>query len=264
MTVEDARREVVAALREDDCISGTRPYEHDVPHSHRSGRRIEPLISLQWFCDIKRLAGPAIEAVRDGTVRFHPEKPWTGVYLDWMENIRPWCISRQLWWGHQIPVWYRGEERYVGGVGARGRGLGARPGRARHLVLVGAVAVRDAGLARAERSAACLLPDQRALDRAGHHLPLGRPDDHVRDRVHGFGAVHRREHPLGRSRRPTDAACPSRWARASTRSRRSTSTVPTRCASAYWPCPRLRTCASPSSGCSRAATWPTSCGTPPA
>ncbi len=114
MTAEEARREVVAALREDDRISGTRPYEHDVPHSHRSGRRIEPLISLQWFCDVQRLAGPAIEAVRDGSVRFHPEKPWTGVYLDWMENIRPWCISRQLWWGHQIPVWYRGEERYVG------------------------------------------------------------------------------------------------------------------------------------------------------
>ena len=85
-----------------------------MPHSHRSGRRIEPLISLQWFCDVKQLAGPAIEAVQDGTVRFHPEKPWTGVYLDWLENIRPWCISRQLWWGHQIPVWYRGEERYVG------------------------------------------------------------------------------------------------------------------------------------------------------
>ena len=114
MSAEDARREVVAALREGDSVSGTRPYEHDVPHSHRSGRRIEPLISLQWFCDVGRLAGPAIDAARAGTVRFHPERPWTGVYLDWMENIRPWCISRQLWWGHQLPVWYRGEERYVG------------------------------------------------------------------------------------------------------------------------------------------------------
>src|SRR5436190_2634087 len=112
--VDDARDAVVAALREEGLISGTQPYEHDVPHSHRSGRRIEPLISLQWFCDMDKLAGPAIDAVRNRTVRFHPERPWTGVYLNWLENIRPWCISRQLWWGHQIPVWYRGDETYVG------------------------------------------------------------------------------------------------------------------------------------------------------
>jgi valyl-tRNA synthetase len=79
---------------------------HDVPFSQRSGQRIEPLISLQWFCDMKGLAEPAIAAAREGRLRFHPEKPWTAVYLNWLENIRPWCISRQLWWGHQIPVWY--------------------------------------------------------------------------------------------------------------------------------------------------------------
>ncbi len=103
----DAQREVVAALREEGLISGTRPYAHDVPHSQRSGMRIEPLISLQWFCDMEQLAAPAIAAVKDGTLRFHPERPWTGVYLDWLENIRPWCVSRQLWWGHRLPVWYR-------------------------------------------------------------------------------------------------------------------------------------------------------------
>jgi valyl-tRNA synthetase len=114
MGVDEARQAVVAALREEGLISGTRPYEHDVPHSHRSGRRVEPLISLQWFCDMEQLARPAMEVVRDGRIRFHPEKPWTDVYLDWLENIRPWCISRQLWWGHQLPVWYRGDETYVG------------------------------------------------------------------------------------------------------------------------------------------------------
>jgi valyl-tRNA synthetase len=74
---------------------------------------VEPLISLQWFCDMEQLARPAMEVVRDGRIRFHPERPWTDVYLNWLENIRPWCISRQLWWGHQLPVWYRGEETYV-------------------------------------------------------------------------------------------------------------------------------------------------------
>jgi valyl-tRNA synthetase len=113
LPVAEARQAVVAALREEGLISGTEPYVHDVPHSHRTGMRIEPLISLQWFCDMSGLAKPAIEAVREGHVRFHPER-YAKVYLDWLENIRPWCISRQLWWGHQIPAWYRGDELYVG------------------------------------------------------------------------------------------------------------------------------------------------------
>ena len=127
LSVMDARREVVAGLREEGLISGTRPYTHEVPHSHRSGERIEPLISLQWFCDMKALAEPAIAAVEDGSLRFHPERPWTGVYLDWLENIRPWCISRQLWWGHRIPVWYRGEEMVVGAEAPEGEGWGRDP-----------------------------------------------------------------------------------------------------------------------------------------
>src|ERR671922_104453 len=110
MEADEASAAVVAELREQGLISGTQPYVHDVPHSHRSGRRVEPLISLQWFCNMDRLAKAAIDVVRDGQIRFHPERPWTGVYLNWLENIRPWCISRQLWWGHQLPVWYRGEE----------------------------------------------------------------------------------------------------------------------------------------------------------
>jgi valyl-tRNA synthetase len=122
MGVDEARDAVVAALREESLISGTRPYEHDVPHSHRSGRRVEPLISLQWFCDMEQLARPAMEVVRDGQIRFHPAKPWTDVYLDWLENIRPWCISRQLWWGHQLPVWYRDGETYVGTEAPSGDG----------------------------------------------------------------------------------------------------------------------------------------------
>ena len=122
METSEALDAVVAELREEGLISGTQPYVHDVPHSHRSGRRVEPLISLQWFCDMDKLARPAIDVVKDGTIRFHPEKPWTGVYLNWLENIRPWCISRQLWWGHQLPVWYRGDETYVGESAPDGEG----------------------------------------------------------------------------------------------------------------------------------------------
>jgi valyl-tRNA synthetase len=88
-----------------DALVSEEPYRHSVGHCDRCGTRIEPLISLQWWCEMTELARPAIEVVRDGRVRFKPER-YAGVYLHWMENIRPWCISRQLWWGHQIPVWY--------------------------------------------------------------------------------------------------------------------------------------------------------------
>ena len=113
MTIEEARAAVVRELTEQGLISKTEPYVHTVPYSQRSGERIEPLISLQWFMRMDELAKPAIEAVRCGRVRFTPESH-TRVYMNWMENIRPWVISRQLWWGHQIPVWYRGDEVYVG------------------------------------------------------------------------------------------------------------------------------------------------------
>jgi valyl-tRNA synthetase len=113
MTVADAQQAVVAELREQGLIARTEEYVHTVPFSHRSGERIEPLISLQWFMAMHELARPAIEAVTSGRIRFYPEQ-WGRVYLDWMENIRPWCISRQLWWGHRIPVWYRGDQTYVG------------------------------------------------------------------------------------------------------------------------------------------------------
>ena len=105
LTVTEARGEVVAALREEGRLRGEEPHEHSVPFSHRSGERIEPLISLQWFCRMDELAGPAIEVVETDRVRIEPSQ-WKRVYLDWMANIRPWCISRQLWWGHRIPVWY--------------------------------------------------------------------------------------------------------------------------------------------------------------
>ncbi len=121
LTAAEAQRAVVAELGEQGLIARTQPYEHTVPFSHRSGQRIEPLISLQWFMKMDELARPAIEAVTSGRVRFHPENQ-ARVYLDWMENIRPWCISRQLWWGHRLPVWYRDLDTHVGIEPPKGEG----------------------------------------------------------------------------------------------------------------------------------------------
>jgi valyl-tRNA synthetase len=105
LTAAEAQEAVVAALREEGRLRAEEPYAHSVPFSHRSGERIEPLISLQWFCRMDELARPAIEAVERDDVRITPPQ-WKRVYLDWMNEIRPWCVSRQLWWGHRIPVWY--------------------------------------------------------------------------------------------------------------------------------------------------------------
>ena len=105
LTAEEAQEAVVAALHEQGLIKSEEPYRHSVPFSHRSGKRIEPLISLQWFCRMDELARPAIEVVERDRVRILPAQH-KRVYLDWMQSIRPWCISRQLWWGHRLPVWY--------------------------------------------------------------------------------------------------------------------------------------------------------------
>ncbi len=121
MPVMRARDAVVAELREQGLVSRAEQLVHTVPFSQRSGERIEPLVSLQWFMRMDELAAPAIQVVRDGRVRIRPDSERRR-YLDWMENIRPWCISRQLWWGHQIPVWYRGSETYVGMTPPEGEG----------------------------------------------------------------------------------------------------------------------------------------------
>ncbi|WP_263820816.1 valine--tRNA ligase [Salinibacter sp.] len=105
----DARDRIVEDLEGEGLLVKTEDYMMNVPLSERSEAVIEPLISRQWFVEMEPLAEPAIEAVREGEIEFFPDR-WANEYFRWMENIRDWCISRQLWWGHRIPVWYHTDE----------------------------------------------------------------------------------------------------------------------------------------------------------
>jgi valyl-tRNA synthetase len=103
-----ARKEVIRAFRELELLAKEEPYKTTVPISERSKEIIEPRLSLQWYVNMRAMAAPAIEAAKDGRLNFFPDL-WKKTYLHWLENIQDWCISRQLWWGHRIPIWYCGK-----------------------------------------------------------------------------------------------------------------------------------------------------------
>ena len=100
-----ARKAIVAELERLGLLEKTEPHTHQVPHGDRGGVPIEPLLTTQWYCNAEVLAKPAIEAVESGKTVFVP-KQWENTFFAWMRDIQPWCISRQLWWGHRIPAWY--------------------------------------------------------------------------------------------------------------------------------------------------------------
>ena len=108
----EARKSVKAAMAELGFDRGTKPHAMNVGRSQRSGAVVEPMVSTQWFVNMKPLAAPALAAVENGVTKFVPNR-WENTYFAWMRDIRDWCISRQLWWGHQIPAWYCGECEHV-------------------------------------------------------------------------------------------------------------------------------------------------------
>ncbi len=111
LTREEARKKILQELDDMDALVKEDKIQHSVPYGDRSGVVIEPYLTDQWYVDAGKLAIPALEAVKSGKTEFVP-KNWENTYFHWMENIQPWCISRQLWWGHQIPAWY-GPDGYI-------------------------------------------------------------------------------------------------------------------------------------------------------
>ena len=101
----EARKKVVRLLKEKGFIEKIEDYKTTIPYGDRSNTIVEPYLTHQWFCNAEELAKQAMKVVKDGDTKFFPSN-WEKTYFQWMENIRPWCISRQIWWGHQIPVWY--------------------------------------------------------------------------------------------------------------------------------------------------------------
>ena len=194
----EARSRVVAEFEAAGLLDRVEPHRHAVGHCYRCETVVEPRLSDQWFVRMEPLARPALARYRDGTLRFIPERRGDD-YTQWLEGIRDWCISRQLWWGHRIPVWYCDADG-CGRIAVSRTDLAACPAcggpvRQDEDVLdtwfsSWLVPVLQPGLARAHGRSGRLLSGPHAGLRPRDPVLLGRPDDHVRALLHGRRAVH--------------------------------------------------------------------------
>ena len=130
LTCLEARQKIVEDLTKLNLVEKIEPYSHRVAKCYRCGKTIEPLPSKQWFLKMNKLAEQAIKAVKNGKVKFMPEK-WEKLYFSWLENIKDWCISRQIWWGHALPIWYCqiGKKSKIKNPAPKGRGSPNKVGR---------------------------------------------------------------------------------------------------------------------------------------
>ena len=184
----EARPAVLRALREQGrVVSERRPYVHAVGHCQRCSTTVEPRLSLQWFVKVGPLAKAAGDAVRDGRVRIHPQQ-MAARYFDWVDDMHDWCISRQLWWGHRIPVWY-GPDGEVVCVGPgedppSGEGWHQDPDVLDTWFSSALWPFSTLGWPDDTARPAHVLSDQRPGDRLRHPVFLGGPDDDVRPLRH--------------------------------------------------------------------------------
>ena len=208
----EARKRIVADLEALGLVAKIEDHTLMVPYGDRSGVVIEPWLTDQWYCDAKTLARAAIEAVESGRTQFVPRQ-WENTFFEWMRNIQPWCISRQIWWGHQIPAWYAPDGRvFVEETEAEAQAAAKRH-YGHEIVLKRDGDVLDTWFSSAlwpfstlgwperDARARALLPDRRAGHRLRHHLLLGRADDDDGLQVHGRRAVPHRLHPRAGARR---------------------------------------------------------------
>ena len=207
-----ARKAIVAKLEELGLLVQIEPHTHQVPHGDRSGVPIEPRLTVQWYCNAEVLAKPAIEAVEQGRTKFVPQQ-WENTFFAWMRDIQPWCISRQLWWGHRIPAWYGPDGRVFVEKTEEEAIAAARAHYGHDEALTRDEDVLDTWFSSAlwpfstlgwpeqHPGSGALLSGRRAGDRVRHHLLLGRPDDDDGPAFHGRRAVPRRLHPRPGARR---------------------------------------------------------------
>ena len=229
----EAREAIRYELERQGFLEKVEDHHHSVGHCSRCGTVVEPMLSLQWFVKVGPLVVPAIEAVRDGSTRFIPQR-WEKNYLHWMENLRDWCISRQLWWGHQIPAWYCdacGETMVAVDESTICTACGGTELTREEDVLdtwfsSALWPFSTLGWPDETRGPRNLLSHQCPRHRLRHHHVLGVEDDDDGHPLHGRRSVPRCGDPWSGSRRKTGARCRSRSATPSIRSSWSSGTAP--------------------------------------